>query len=508
MLDDDPLVALRETRSRFIAAFPAQCEAVEQLAVDAAGDRGRPERAAAWHQVHRVTRLAGTIGLPGLSTRAAALESLLLTRGPYDPQLARDLARAMADAFASDLATPPDWAFDAPRPARSSSVLVVEGDPDQRSIVTACLRGAGHDVQELASGERVAEHARTLRPSVILLDDELPGIDVCTVCRLLKADPELAGIAVMILTTRPSLDHQLIGLTLGADDLLRKPVDTGDLLVRVRRLSGRVPAADPPEPADALTYPLFVSAARILLSVGPAAVALVRVPRGAAGAGAVKAFRQEVRRRDILGRYNDTHLVLLLPGMTATAARDRLRDVIRSLQEAGHEGVTAGIAGAAGGASTVEALFTEADEALAEARAHGEIAATRGTRPTSGVAASVRHLVLADDDPAAAQIVDAYMRAEGFSTTLALDGPQALDAVTRERPDVLVLDLMQPGMTGFDVLLGVRALAENAKPRVIVLSGPGREEDVTHAFDLGADDYMLKPVSPRELHARIVGLLR
>ena len=98
------------------------------------------------------------------------------------------------------------------------------------------------------------------------------------------------------------------------------------------------------------------------------------------------------------------------------------------------------------------------------------------------------------------------MRAGGFSTTIAIDGQQAIEAVEREQPDVLILDLMMPKMTGFDVLHRIRALAN--KPRVIVLSARGREQDITRAFDLGADDYMMKPFSPQELRARIGRLLR
>ena len=156
--------------------------------------------------------------------------------------------------------------------------------------------------------------------------------------------------------------------------------------------------------------------------------------------------------------------------------------------------------------TTVEAVLAEADEALALARVNGELAATRSSRAAAEEARRQRRLVLADDDPEVARIVDAHMRVEEFSTTIAFDGQQALEAVEREQPDVLILDLMMPKMTGFDVLHRMRALAD--KPRVIVLSARGREQDVTRAFDLGADDYMMKPFSPQELRARIGRLLR
>jgi DNA-binding response OmpR family regulator len=507
MEEDDPLVALRNARSRFIAGFHGQCDSLEALTVAAAPGGAAPERAAARQLIHRVVGLAGTIGFKSLSTRAMELESLLTGADPYDPGHGRELTRTLREAFTNDLTSPPDWALDPATPSSPLTILLVEDDPDQRSVVGAYLRAAGHTVQELGAGDRVLDHVRSHGPSLVLLDIEMPGLNGFSVCRLLKADPELSRIPVIILTTRDALDDRMTGLTLGADEFLNKPVDLRELLLRIQRIAGRTAAgSESRTPADLLGYPAFVAAARGPISAGPATIALVRVPAGSQQAAALEAFRFEVRRRDVVGRYNDNYLVLLLPGMTAGAARDRLRGVLGAMAENGHTGLAAGIAGAAGGAATVEGLVAEADEALAQARVSGELAATRSARPAQEAARPQRRLVLADDDPDVAHIVDAHMRAGGFSTTLAFDGQQALEAVEREQPDVLILDLMMPKMTGFDVLHRIRALAN--KPRVIVLSARGREQDVTRAFDLGADDYMLKPFSPQELRARISRLLR
>jgi len=507
MDEDDPLVALRNARSRFIAGFHGQCDSLEKLTVAAAAAAAAPRRATARNLAHRLVGLAGTIGFKTVSTRAAELESLLGTSGPYDPALGHDLARGLREAFTNDLASPPEWALETPTPASPLTILLVEDDGEQRAVIGAHLRTAGHVVQELSAGDQVLDHVRAHGPSLVLLDVEMPGLNGFTVCRLLKADPDLCGIPVIILTTRDALDDRMTGLTLGADEFLPKPVDLRELLLRIQRLGDRNAAlAEARAVSDLLSYPAFVAAARGPLSAGPGAIALVRVPTGPQQLTVVEAFRFEVRRRDIVGRYNDNHLALLLPGMTAGAARDRLRDVLGTLHENGHTGLTAGIAGTAGGATTVEAVLAEADEALALARVNGELAATRSSRGPAEEARRQRRLVLADDDPEVARIVDAHMRVEGFSTTIAFDGQQALEAVEREQPDVLILDLMMPKMTGFDVLHRMRALAD--KPRVIVLSARGREQDVTRAFDLGADDYMMKPFSPQELRARIGRLLR
>ena len=116
-------------------------------------------------------------------------------------------------------------------------------------------------------------------------------------------------------------------------------------------------------------------------------------------------------------------------------------------------------------------------------------------------------VLLTDDDPEVTRITDAHVRAGGYRTQLAFDGEAALRAIREQRPDAIVLDLMLPKRTGFDVLAELRQMPA-PRPSVLVLSARGREEDVTRAFALGADDYMIKPFSPQELIARLGRLLR
>jgi HPt (histidine-containing phosphotransfer) domain-containing protein len=177
-----------------------------------------PERAPARQLVHRVVGLAGTIGFKSLSTRAAELESLLTSGDPYGPGHGRELTRALREAFTNDLTAPPDWALDPATPSSSLTILLVEDDPDQRSVVGAYLRAAGHTVHELGSG---------IRSSTTF---------GCTV------------------------------------------------------------------------HHWSCSTSRCRASTAS--------PAGPEQTAALEAFRFEVRRRDVVGRYNDNHLVLLLPGMT------------------------------------------------------------------------------------------------------------------------------------------------------------------------------------------------
>jgi DNA-binding response OmpR family regulator len=114
-------------------------------------------------------------------------------------------------------------------------------------------------------------------------------------------------------------------------------------------------------------------------------------------------------------------------------------------------------------------------------------------------------IVLAEDDPKQAELVRRYLERERHSVVVVPDGREALELVRRRRPDLLVLDVMLPGLDGLEVCRILRA--ESDVP-VLMLTARSTEDDLLRGLDLGADDYMTKPYSPRELMARVRTLLR
>ncbi|MER7045692.1 response regulator transcription factor [Streptomyces jumonjinensis] len=115
-------------------------------------------------------------------------------------------------------------------------------------------------------------------------------------------------------------------------------------------------------------------------------------------------------------------------------------------------------------------------------------------------------VMIAEDDEKQAELVRRYLEREGHGVTLVRDGRAAIEAVRHRPPDLLVLDVMMPKADGLDVLRILRA--EEYELPVLMLTARSTEDDLLLGLDLGADDYMTKPYSPRELMARVRTLLR
>ena len=116
-------------------------------------------------------------------------------------------------------------------------------------------------------------------------------------------------------------------------------------------------------------------------------------------------------------------------------------------------------------------------------------------------------VLVADDEPNIVVSLEFLMKREGYEVSIARDGQQALEAIRRLRPDLVLLDVMMPLRSGLEVLQAVRADEAVADTRILMLTAKGRETDIAKGLALGADAYMTKPFSTRELAERVRRLL-
>ncbi len=121
------------------------------------------------------------------------------------------------------------------------------------------------------------------------------------------------------------------------------------------------------------------------------------------------------------------------------------------------------------------------------------------------VAMAKRRVLVVDDEPMVREVLQRYLELEGFEVTTAEDGEAALASFARDRPQLVLLDLMLPRIDGLEVFRRMRA---DAPTPVIMLTARGEETDRIVGLELGADDYVTKPFSPREVIARVRAVLR
>lgn len=115
------------------------------------------------------------------------------------------------------------------------------------------------------------------------------------------------------------------------------------------------------------------------------------------------------------------------------------------------------------------------------------------------------NILVIEDDPYISDLIGLYLKREGYPFSIAGDGEDGIDQFLSDPPDLVILDLMLPGYDGWTVCKRIRA--ERSTP-IIILTGKGESYDKLKGFELGADDYLVKPFDPKELMARIKAVLR
>jgi len=125
----------------------------------------------------------------------------------------------------------------------ATKVLVVEDDPAARRLVSFALEQEGYEVLTASNGLEGLTKAQTERPEILVLDVMLPGLDGFEVCRRLRADTEMSGVLVLMLSAKAQESDKTTGLKMGADDYLAKPADPLEVAARVKTLLQRKAAS-------------------------------------------------------------------------------------------------------------------------------------------------------------------------------------------------------------------------------------------------------------------------
>jgi diguanylate cyclase (GGDEF)-like protein len=419
-------------------------------------------------------------------------------------------------------------------PAATGQVLVIEDDPAMAGALAAALRAIGCTVSLAYTAADGRAACRDGSVDLIVLDLLLPDEDGRNLLLQLRSDPVTAGIPVLVETCRVGASAKAECFALGAEGYFEKPFDlrvfTSAVSARLQHLVDQAMAArhDPLTglPNRAAFVEEFERTRRMFPGESRAIAVLdldhfrwveENLGREASERLLTRASAHLARalgQAACFARWDaDEFIVLFAPG-TGAQATQILEQALSALREQDFResrsqppialSFSAGVADVGADVALEDALAA-ADRLRDMAKMAGR---SRIVSSESGSAPPPRRILLAEDDPNIVKLVTRHLAREGFDVLHFPDGASALAAAPGSGAVAVLADIEMPILDGLGLLKGLRQRPELRHVPVMMLTAMGDESYIVRAFELGADDYVLKPFSMREVVVRLRRLLR
>jgi two-component system cell cycle response regulator len=273
---------------------------------------------------------------------------------------------------------------------QKTSILIVDDDPLNVKLLASKLPKDQYETISVYDGKTAIERTRTDLPDLILLDIMMPELDGYAVTEILKKDPDTKDIPIILVTALDGMDDKLKGLEAGADEFLNKPVNTAELLARVK--------------------------------------SLLRL----------KIYQDQLK------------------------SRNRSQTFVAN---------------------------SEKKDALGLDRVN------------------LPSILVVDDDEKDIQLIQACLQGEAYRVKEARSGEETLSRVLKEKIDLILLDILLPGVDGFEVVRRIREIEEAKNIQIVAITSLEDMESKIKGIELGADDYLVKPINKYELRVRVKALI-
>jgi diguanylate cyclase (GGDEF)-like protein len=452
-----------------------------------------------------------------------------------------DSARALEEAAEGDLLGPVSLLLDTLRKAAEgggedrAAILIVDDDVDLACYMKLLLAGPGREIHLAHTGAEAQAILEKHEISLILLDLILPDTDGRNLLMKLRERLATATIPVVVVTVKSAAQARAECMALGADEYLEKPVSPEALLAAVLgrlRVGSDIVREFRRDPLTGLpnraAFHEAFDRARYVASVAgePLAVGLIDIDHfqlvnDACG----RTIGDQVLRRvaaviakslpsaDLLARWGGEEFAVLFPNAGSAAAAEALNHALEALRNesfAVGEGRTLQVTFSAGIAAAPPGMNVE--EALAEADRHLYLAKQSGLNrvvsPGDKVEGPRRKILIVEDDEMIRIVIQRLLEREGFEVTTCSDGSAGLASAFENTYAMILSDILMPKLDGFGLLQRLRESPETELTPVVMLTSMGKDSDVHRGFELGANDYIVKPFSSSELLSRVRRLLK
>lgn len=447
---------------------------------------------------------------------------------------------------------------------RSSRVLIID---DEESVIRHMElhldRSGFSNTRGVTDSTKAIETIKSWQPSLVLLDLRMQPINGLAILEELRTDEATKNIAVIVVSSAVDEVTTVTALNLGATDFLSKPVRAAELIARTRNaLSEKAfrdlsAAHQQKLESDLLSDPLTGIANRRAFDYElkrrliewnryrtPMGLAMIDLDRfkqvndwyghhfgDTALQTVARAVVASTRSMDLVARYGGEELAVIMPSTTAHEVREvsqRIRKSVEALQvTCGSKliGLTVSV-GAANAMTADDAnlLIKRADTALYAAKRNGRnrvyyhdgtvnrlasaICPTNPSpaviRPNGSNQAASTTIAIVDDEPTTIMLVKKYLREAGYQNFIEItDETQAVATIESENPDLVMLDIHMPKICGLEVLEQLRNGSAAASVPVLIFTSDRKSEAKVNALNLGANDFIQKPLDPSELLARV-----
>lgn len=450
---------------------------------------------------------------------------------------------------------------------QSARILIVDDDPAIGRAIQRNLQAAGFSNFDLLSDcQQAVSRAIDTAPDIVLLDVQMEPGNGLAILERLRADDRGQHIPVVMVTQSSDETTKLTAMNLGANDFLCKPVTSSELTARVRNTLSAKAYRDQVVDytlqlesdvlSDALTgipnrrafdYELKRRISEWRRQKTPLGLMMVDIDHfkqfndryGHAVGDAALCHVTEVmtsilRDMDLVARYGGEEFAIILPSTDNHAAIKTCRHLQAAICAAGFEidgqkialTVSVGLANCMNG-DDAELLMRRADMALYAAKQNGRnrsyqhngascipLSEVNGRRrnarliprttdmPESNVHSAT--IAIVDDEPTTIALAKKYLRDDGFNSFITINqSVEAMNVIRREEPDLVLLDLRMPEVGGLQILEHMRADPNLSMTPVLVLTATRDKDAKVEALELGANDFLGKPLHPKELLARV-----
>ena len=407
------------------------------------------------------------------------------------------------------------------------TVLVIEDNAKNMKLVRLLLQMGDFRVREAVDAEKGIALAKQDRPDLILMDIQLPGMDGLQATGLIKADPQLGTIPVVALTSYAMEGDKACALEAGCDGYITKPIDTVTFIDVIRTYIPSLSADEAPPQKERQH-----NAVRILIvDDDPKNVKLMcgmlirddyELWTATDGPSALERVREtpldlilldvmmpgmdgyEVTRRLKAGDETKAIPIILI------TALDGPEDRARGLEAGAEEFLTKPVNPVEIEARIQSMLKLKrykdqlAIRACSEDRTCSDVAAVEPPRPAD----HQQCILIVEDDPKDLKLLKSHLNSSEYTIEFVRNGSNAIETITRQRFDLILLDILLPGMDGFEICRRIKQMDDARDTQVVLITCLSDMENKIRGVELGADDYLIKPIDPRELQARVKVLLK